>query len=407
MYKRRVVKNSSRQRRVDMSFLVNKGLDERPRTTFLSGTFSAYQEVEDGEDRGSFTLTDGRVSRPGFENQRFDGGHFAQTVLGKRKNRRGGGEGLGDDDDESDEESDLDGNSDDTPPAKKLLCADDLVHMVQAQPPDANVIFGNGELLAMPTKDFHRLPLLHFENKILESNTDLYPVDRSVHTVQLKYKQSKIEGDKIVANMRNMFEHKLGITRNIIQTQMHNEFIKSCLPKIYGEEWQRDPESIMMRFGINECRQETIVSMPRRYGKTVGVSSFAAVYALCVPKVSIAIFANGHNMSKKLLSMLYTFMQVIGIEEQGLRITKCQAELIELQGKDKLDKRVIRALCGSVRVCFFICFLYLCFSKKKGEAQNLFTIMVSPPGRKATFGFFLFVGFFIMTNPPSGKSTHT
>jgi len=101
----------------------------------------------------------------------------------------------------------------------------------------------------------------------------------------------------------------LGVVRTPGQKLFHREFFCACLPHIYGsEEFERDRERILRRFGFERIRYEVLVVCPRRWGKTYGVSMFMAALLWCVPDMWISIFSTGQRASTSMLELIYKWI---------------------------------------------------------------------------------------------------
>ena len=83
------------------------------------------------------------------------------------------------------------------------------------------------------------------------------------------------------------------------QRQLHEMYIRTCLPKIYLNEWEDNQERILAQFGLEKLHQETLVVMPRRSGKTWSMAMFCAVMAVVCPDVEISMFATGQRAAGK------------------------------------------------------------------------------------------------------------
>ena len=151
---------------------------DRPRTAFLVKT----NIPRINEEQRQFT---GEASSPyplGYHSQIFDPDHFSQSVLRKRKSDAAS---RLDDRDEREGFSYLGGSV-------SLQKKHRINRIGDESEKDFNLSGRERNLFAIPSKSFHRQPLLFFEQKIRESNIGLFPVDRSVHTVQLKYRRRKV-----------------------------------------------------------------------------------------------------------------------------------------------------------------------------------------------------------------------
>lgn len=101
--------------------------------------------------------------------------------------------------------------------------------------------------------------------------------------------QSK--GDERLKRVEDIFFHGFGITWSPTQARIFNVLVDSCLPIIYGSEWEFVKMRVMKQRGLDRMQQETLVNMARRNGKTFVVSGAAAALWLAIPGINIAVFS--------------------------------------------------------------------------------------------------------------------
>ena len=58
-------------------------------------------------------------------------------------------------------------------------------------------------------------------------------------------------------------------------------------------------------------RQEILISTPRRFGKTISVSMFAAAMLFSAPNLEMSIYSTCKRISQKLLRNVYKFLGLI------------------------------------------------------------------------------------------------
>ena len=161
-------------------------------------------------------------------------------------------------------------------------------------------------------------------------------------------------GDEVLADLRWWLDN-LGVTRHEYQIQFHEEFIKSCLPKIYQLEWEADYDRILKQFNVVKLKQETLVVCPRRFGKTYSVALFCAAFIWCVPNGTTAIFSTCQRTAHKLMALMLRFM--IRIPQLKDKILKKNAEEIIIE-RNPGNLSTVNCYPGTVKVCSF---LYLTF----------------------------------------------
>ena len=96
------------------------------------------------------------------------------------------------------------------------------------------------------------------------------------------------------------------------QAECHDTYLRACAPSIFFNSWEAERANVisLMQWPQN-MKQEVGVGMPRRFGKTVSTSMFAAAYALAVKGRRIAIFSAGQRQSGDLLKHVKKFFQII------------------------------------------------------------------------------------------------
>lgn len=70
--------------------------------------------------------------------------------------------------------------------------------------------------------------------------------------------------------------------------------------------------------GWDATPQEILVSTPRRFGKTISVSMFAAAMLFACPNMELSIYSTCKRISQKLLRNVMRFLELIYMELQVL-----------------------------------------------------------------------------------------
>jgi len=135
------------------------------------------------------------------------------------------------------------------------------------------------------------------------------------------------------------------------QQEFHEMMLKTALPCIYKDEWASDYDRILRQFNLMRHCAETFIICPRRFGKTVSVAMFCAVYMYCVPDASIAIFSTAQRTSGKMMLAIYNFMRELPYFKEAVFVAK-NSEIITIT----LDggTRTMACYPGTVAVCIFI-----------------------------------------------------
>lgn len=166
--------------------------------------------------------------------------------------------------------------------------------------------------------------------------------------------KSENRGDKILQNVREMFNHGLGIRWGLDQQRVFAAFVFSCLPLIYGEEWPENKARVLAEFGKEREEPYSVVSMARRNGKTFVTSGTVAALLLCVPGIKVAIFSTCKRTSGMMMEA--TTEMIERAFEKGTHCNKTEfiqlsknMENVTYMGPDG-TKRILGCFPGSVRV---------------------------------------------------------
>jgi hypothetical protein len=157
-----------------------------------------------------------------------------------------------------------------------------------------------------------------------------------------------------------------GWKRSFHQRLFHDDFLKACT-RIF---WKLEPAGtfarqhleILQRNNWTHISQEVLVSTPRRFGKTISVSMFAAAMLYSAPNVEISIYSTCKRISQKLLRNVQKFFSVIcddDVANSGFSVTRSNMEEMVLKGPvNNHDVRVVNSypskvtLSRSRKVCF-------------------------------------------------------
>ena len=142
-----------------------------------------------------------------------------------------------------------------------------------------------------------------------------------------------------------------GWKRSFHQRLFHDDFLKACT-RIF---WKLEPAGtfarqhleILQRNNWTHISQEVLVSTPRRFGKTISVSMFAAAMLYSAPNVEISIYSTCKRISQKLLRNVQKFFSVIcddDVANSGFSVTRSNMEEMVLKGPvNKHDVRVVNS----------------------------------------------------------------
>ena len=141
-----------------------------------------------------------------------------------------------------------------------------------------------------------------------------------------------------------------GWERSFHQRMFHDNFLRACA-KIFWKtekpgEFDKCHEKILESNGWDSLRQEVLVSTPRRFGKTISVSMFAAAMLYSCPKLEMSIYSTCKRISQKLLLNVQKFLQLIYLEldTPPMKVIRQNMEEIVLLGNDGVqDYRIVNS----------------------------------------------------------------
>ena len=147
-----------------------------------------------------------------------------------------------------------------------------------------------------------------------------------------------------------------GWERSFHQRQFHDQFMRACARVFWKTEkdgdFARCHQQILEQNGWTHLSQEILVSTPRRFGKTISVSMFAAAMIYSAPSVEVSIYSTCKRISQKLLRNIGKFLDIIYAELNvtPYKIIRMNMEEICLQGPESSqDVRVVNSYPSKVR----------------------------------------------------------
>jgi hypothetical protein len=143
---------------------------------------------------------------------------------------------------------------------------------------------------------------------------------------------------------------KRGWNRSFHQRLFHEEYLKSCA-RIF---FKRDPPGTFARYhnrvlelnGWDSTPQEILVSTPRRFGKTISVSMFAAAMVFSCPNMELSIYSTCKRISQKLLRNVVKFLELIysELDEPHMKVLRLNSEEVHIKGcEGEGDLRVLNS----------------------------------------------------------------
>jgi hypothetical protein len=142
-----------------------------------------------------------------------------------------------------------------------------------------------------------------------------------------------------------------GWRRSYHQRLFHDDFIRACTRIFWKREapgkFAREQCEILRRNNWSHIQQEVLISTPRRFGKTISVSMFAAAMLYSAPCVEISIYATCKRISQKLLRNVVKFFDLIcKSDPKGggfVRVRSNMEELVVCSTQDPTDVRIINS----------------------------------------------------------------
>jgi len=148
-----------------------------------------------------------------------------------------------------------------------------------------------------------------------------------------------------------------GWNRSFHQRQFHEDFLKACTRTFWKMEppgsFARCHQQVLQENSWEHLAQEVLISTPRRFGKTISVSMFAAAMLYSAPAVELSIYSTCKRISQKLLRGVVKFFYEICGQDLGkhnFRIRRQNMEEIVLVGPEgERDVRIVNSYPSKVR----------------------------------------------------------
>ena len=106
-----------------------------------------------------------------------------------------------------------------------------------------------------------------------------------------------------------------GWKRSFHQRQFHEAYIRACARVFFKTDgtaaFMQNQQKLLELNGWECIAQEVLVSTPRRFGKTISISMFAAALIFSCPAVECSIYSTCKRISTKLLRMVLRFINLI------------------------------------------------------------------------------------------------
>lgn len=158
-----------------------------------------------------------------------------------------------------------------------------------------------------------------------------------------------------------------GWERSYHQRQFHDSFLRACARVFWKTEphgdFARCHQVVLEENGWDHLAQEILVSTPRRFGKTISVSMFAAAMIFSAPCVEVSIYSTCKRISQKLLRNIAKFLDIIYtvLRVSPYKVERANMEEIAVLGPESAsDLRIVNSYPSKVLMCvfgFMLCFL--------------------------------------------------
>ena len=160
-----------------------------------------------------------------------------------------------------------------------------------------------------------------------------------------------LTGDVVIAQLYTALDN-CGMQRTATQRMFHKQFVHASLPHVYGKAvFGKFKDRILTSHGIqgSDYNQYTLISTPRRWGKTTSVAMFVACMLFCVPDAWISVFSTGRRASKSLADMTHKFLCALEAGKTSGVLVKNTEELF-YKGAASTDVRRLFSYPATVQV---------------------------------------------------------
>lgn len=178
-------------------------------------------------------------------------------------------------------------------------------------------------------------------SRSIKSTTKVTPMDRMTHCRKALERLD-------VAGWKRSYHQRL----------FHDDFLKACTRTFWKTEppgsFARDHGKVLEVNSWEHLAAEVLISTPRRFGKTISVSMFAAGILFSAPSVELSIYSTCKRISQKLLRNVNKFFDIMvnhDMSTEGFKVIRANMEEIVLQGPCGVsDVRVVNSYPSKVRI---------------------------------------------------------
>ena len=140
----------------------------------------------------------------------------------------------------------------------------------------------------------------NYDKALLEQENDIRSRSRrrtALENCLCRSAKDECTGFKRMQKCRQGLEalDRRGWQRSFHQRMFHDNFIRACARIFWKREkhgvFAKDHQKILEVNGWDHLSQEVLVSTPRRFGKTISVSMFAAAMLYSCPNLEMSIYS--------------------------------------------------------------------------------------------------------------------
>lgn len=154
--------------------------------------------------------------------------------------------------------------------------------------------------------------------------------------------ENKMDGFKRMGRCRMALDalDRCGWKRSYFQRKFHEAFMAACARAFFKIDgpgaFQRNCQKVLEINGWNNLSQEILISTPRRFGKTISVSMFAAALLFSCSGIEMSIYSTCKRISQKLLRNVVKFLDLIydDLGCERMKVLRVNCEEIQIQGPE-------------------------------------------------------------------------
>lgn len=162
------------------------------------------------------------------------------------------------------------------------------------------VLLNTTALLQEPARAYYEEQFLKYQEK----SRKIPDVFEQLEIEQQKQANQQ-SGDELRARIEDIFMNGIGdLVWGTIQIRIFKEFLKSCVPFLYGDTWNTERTRVMAEMNMAKEQLYTLVNMARRNGKTHTTAGTSTAIFFSGIEVKIAIFATCKRTAQLMLNTI-------------------------------------------------------------------------------------------------------